>query len=264
MLWTKPEECVLDGHVGILSRRWGSMPTAIDGVSWTSMTEPEIGQKFREFNLVNWCTVGHSPPWKHKGKVLSSPGPCISQLASFLVWPASQRDIVEWQALEAFKKILEVPHAFQQKLSAEKTPTLGNALPAFEAMIKKWEQMQVDYPELADIIQKGLDKLGTYQERVERVPAYVLAMLHIGRTRFNGRNSYSKMRWLREFGGNPPQSPERPAYDSWADELLGLNDVARRAGDSIDTEVDSYFADPRVGLGSVNFWQVSFKLALVV
>ncbi|KAJ6579526.1 hypothetical protein DFH09DRAFT_1077151 [Mycena vulgaris] len=38
----------------------------------------------------------------------------------------------EWEALEAFKKILDVPHAFQQKLSAEKTPTLGHALPAFQ------------------------------------------------------------------------------------------------------------------------------------
>ncbi|KAJ7161812.1 ribonuclease H-like domain-containing protein, partial [Mycena crocata] len=82
----------------------------------------------------------------------------------------------EWEALKAFKKILDVPHAFQQKLSAEKTPTLGLAFPAFESMIAKWEQMQLDHPELADIIQKGLDKLGSYQERVESVPAYVLAM----------------------------------------------------------------------------------------
>ncbi|KAJ7764720.1 hypothetical protein B0H16DRAFT_1883353 [Mycena metata] len=121
---------------------------------------------------------------------------------------------LEWQALEAFKKILEVPHAFQQKLSAEKTPTLGNALPAFEAMIKKWEQMQVDYPELADIIQKGLDKLGTYQERVERVPAYVLAMLINPAIKLRWISTYrsDKIEWakqlfknaLREFGENPP------------------------------------------------------------
>jgi hypothetical protein len=69
-----------------------------------------------------------------------------------------------------------VPHAFQQKLSAEKTPTLCNARPAFEAMINKWQQMQLDNPETADIIQKGLDKLGSYQDRLERVPAYILGM----------------------------------------------------------------------------------------
>lgn len=72
--------------------------------------------------------------------------------------------------------VTQVPHAFQQKLSAEKTPTLCNALPAFEAMINKWQQMQLDNPETADIIQKGLDKLGSYQDRLERVPAYILAM----------------------------------------------------------------------------------------
>ncbi|KAJ7794550.1 hypothetical protein B0H13DRAFT_1675360, partial [Mycena leptocephala] len=82
----------------------------------------------------------------------------------------------EWKALEAFKRILAVPHAFQQKLSAEKTPTLGDALPAFEAMIKAWEIQQVNHPETADIVQKGIDKLGSYQERVENVPAYIFAM----------------------------------------------------------------------------------------
>lgn len=73
----------------------------------------------------------------------------------------------------------QVPHAFQQRLSAEKTPTLGDALPAFEALIHVWEQQQADYPETADIIQQGLDKLGSYEERLEKVPAYALAMSEI-------------------------------------------------------------------------------------
>ncbi|KAG1774935.1 hypothetical protein EV702DRAFT_973833, partial [Suillus placidus] len=41
----------------------------------------------------------------------------------------------EWDALNVFCKVLSVPHAFQQRLSAEKTPTLCNAIPAFEAMV---------------------------------------------------------------------------------------------------------------------------------
>ncbi|KAJ7433152.1 hypothetical protein FB451DRAFT_1064718, partial [Mycena latifolia] len=82
----------------------------------------------------------------------------------------------EWKALEGFKRILSVPHAFQQKLSAEKTPTLGDALPAFEAMIKAWQKQQVKYPETTHIIQKGIDKLGAYRDRVEGVPAYIFAM----------------------------------------------------------------------------------------
>ncbi|KAJ7936280.1 hypothetical protein B0H13DRAFT_1589692, partial [Mycena leptocephala] len=82
----------------------------------------------------------------------------------------------EWEALEAFKRILSVPHAFQQRLSAEKTPTLGDALPAFEAMIKAWEKQQVTHPETADIVQQGIDKLESYRDRVEDVPAYILSM----------------------------------------------------------------------------------------
>ncbi|KAJ7809475.1 hypothetical protein B0H14DRAFT_3759706 [Mycena olivaceomarginata] len=108
----------------------------------------------------------------------------------------------EWAALEVFKKILDVPHAFQQKLSAEKTPTLCNALPAFEAMINKWQQMQLDNPETADIIQKGLDKLGSYQDRLEHVPAYILAMIV---------NPRIKLRWLIQF---------RPEKVEWAKALF--------------------------------------------
>ncbi|KAJ6560605.1 ribonuclease H-like domain-containing protein, partial [Mycena vulgaris] len=82
----------------------------------------------------------------------------------------------EWEALEAFKRILSVPHAFQQRLSAEKTPTLGDALPAFEAMIKAWEKQQVSHPATAHIVQEGIDKLESYRDRVQDVPAYILSM----------------------------------------------------------------------------------------
>ncbi|KAJ7660136.1 ribonuclease H-like domain-containing protein [Mycena polygramma] len=82
----------------------------------------------------------------------------------------------EWEALEAFKRILSVPHAFQQRLSAEKTPTLGDALPAFEAMIKAWKKQQESFPETAHIVQEGIDKLESYRDRVQDVPAYILSM----------------------------------------------------------------------------------------
>ncbi|KAH9950786.1 ribonuclease H-like domain-containing protein [Amylocystis lapponica] len=83
---------------------------------------------------------------------------------------------VEWDALEAFHRILSVPHAFQQKLSAEKTPTLCNVIPSYEAMAKVWEAQQHKYPETSHIIQAGLDKLEGYRDRTDLVPAYVLAM----------------------------------------------------------------------------------------
>ena len=65
----------------------------------------------------------------------------------------------EWDALQVFQKILEVswrlstfsaaywlttlckvPHAFQQQLSYEKTPTLCDTIPSFKAMAATWEE----------------------------------------------------------------------------------------------------------------------------
>jgi len=69
-----------------------------------------------------------------------------------------------------------VPHAFQQRLSSEKTPTLCEALPAFEAMKKVWEKLQDDNPEMDFIVEAGLDKLGDYHNRADLISAYVLAM----------------------------------------------------------------------------------------
>jgi len=55
-------------------------------------------------------------------------------------------------------------------------PTLCNAIPAFEAMTNTWKAHQEMHPETYDIVQEGLDKLEAYHERVDLVPAYILAM----------------------------------------------------------------------------------------
>jgi len=73
-----------------------------------------------------------------------------------------------------------VPEAFQQKLSAEKTPTLCNALPAFDAMVSVWKEMQESMDEpYFDIIQAGIDKLDAYHNRAELVPAYMISMCEL-------------------------------------------------------------------------------------
>ena len=83
----------------------------------------------------------------------------------------------DWQALDAFKRILgvscnfnseytshsgQVPHAFQQCLSSENTPTLCDAIPSFERMIKVWEADKQKHPETSEIVQTGIDKLESY------------------------------------------------------------------------------------------------------
>jgi hypothetical protein len=42
-------------------------------------------------------------------------------------------------------------------------------------MITAWEKQQVIYPETAHIVQQGIDKLESYRERVQDVPAYILS-----------------------------------------------------------------------------------------
>lgn len=100
----------------------------------------------------------------------------------------------EWNALVIAREILlvslslplsnfntnsnfQVPFAFQQKLSAHKTPTLCDAIPSFEAMITIWTEMQENaQPSESLVIQEGLDKLAVYRDRTNLVPAYAIAM----------------------------------------------------------------------------------------
>ncbi|KAF8979823.1 hypothetical protein BDQ17DRAFT_1215276, partial [Cyathus striatus] len=80
----------------------------------------------------------------------------------------------KWKALGIFQDILLVPHAFQQKLSAEKTPTLCNVIPTFKNM--EVTEHAHDGPDTSQIVQAGLDKLSSYFECIELVPAYVLSL----------------------------------------------------------------------------------------
>lgn len=61
-------------------------------------------------------------------------------------------------------------------MSQEKTPTLSHVLPAFEAMIKKWEECSVQHIEAAETIDEGLMKLMSYKNHTDLTPAYCLAM----------------------------------------------------------------------------------------
>ncbi len=49
--------------------------------------------------------------------------------------------------------ITKIPHAFQQRLSAEKTPTLCDALSSFSVLLLQWHLLQNEIPEMKEIIQ---------------------------------------------------------------------------------------------------------------
>ncbi|THU83977.1 hypothetical protein K435DRAFT_688499, partial [Dendrothele bispora CBS 962.96] len=85
-----------------------------------------------------------------------------------------------WGLLHKYSQILQVPHAFQERLSAEKTPTLSYALPTFEAMTSKWRKLQeTSLPEYDNIIRAGIEKLDKYRDRAEQSDAHTLAMRKI-------------------------------------------------------------------------------------
>ena len=70
----------------------------------------------------------------------------------------------------------QIPHAFQDILGAEITPTLCYSIAAFSAFIQCWSDLAKENPDWQPIIQPGLDKLADYQEELPEVPAYVVAM----------------------------------------------------------------------------------------
>jgi hypothetical protein len=69
-----------------------------------------------------------------------------------------------------------VPHAFQDILGGEATPTLYYVIFAFSSFIDKWEELQKSNPNWADVIQPVLDKPEDYVSDLDQVPAYTIAM----------------------------------------------------------------------------------------
>ena len=99
-----------------------------------------------------------------------------------------------WDALQAFYDILsvhfifvipfqslsnltlQIPHAFQQHLSVEKTPTLCKAIRSFSAITEVWKEHQVQYLETSNIVQAGINKMKQCSDQTSLTPAYTVAM----------------------------------------------------------------------------------------
>lgn len=70
----------------------------------------------------------------------------------------------------------QIPHAFQDILGAESTPTLCYTIFAFSSFIQRWTELKEDHVEWERYIQPGLEKLESYSLHVDNVPAYAIAM----------------------------------------------------------------------------------------
>lgn len=76
-------------------------------------------------------------------------------------------------------KCFQIPHAFQEILSGEKTPTLSYTIPSFSSFISSWEVLMEENPEWKAIIQPGLDKLEDYEEKLTEVNLVAMGKLYL-------------------------------------------------------------------------------------
>ncbi|KAG1846477.1 hypothetical protein C8R48DRAFT_616251, partial [Suillus tomentosus] len=85
---------------------------------------------------------------------------------------------MNWQFLQDLEVILEAPHADQQKLSSESTPSLSYAIPVFEEMIKSWESIGLHTPHCKPVIDIGLTWASKYTDQMGATHAYAVATCH--------------------------------------------------------------------------------------
>lgn len=85
-------------------------------------------------------------------------------------------DSKDVDVLRDIHQIIEVPHAAQELLASERTPTLSMALPAYELLQTKWTELKGTIWELAHYIEIGLDKLANYICQGRKTRIYALAM----------------------------------------------------------------------------------------
>ncbi|KAF9523888.1 hypothetical protein CPB83DRAFT_750385, partial [Crepidotus variabilis] len=85
--------------------------------------------------------------------------------------------------------VLEKAHSAQELLSAEKTPTLSAALPAFELLLVAWTNLQKEIPEISHYIVVSVMKIREYVEKSRSSRIYALAIMI---------NPAYKMDWINE------------------------------------------------------------------
>jgi hypothetical protein len=79
-------------------------------------------------------------------------------------------------SFKADKRILQVPHKVQQRMSSESLPRLGSAVPCFELFMSAWEMLGATHPCVKPWTDVGLEWATKYYQRMDNTRAYVIAM----------------------------------------------------------------------------------------
>ncbi|KAG1792587.1 uncharacterized protein HD556DRAFT_1444272 [Suillus plorans] len=103
----------------------------------------------------------------------------------------------EWQVLEDFEKILDVPYRVQQQMSSESMPRLGSAVPCFELFTTAWESLAIRVPRLCPFINVGLEWAKSYYVRMDLTDSYVIAMLTDPSVRLSWIKDYWEDAWIK-------------------------------------------------------------------
>lgn len=109
--------------------------------------------------------------------------------------------------LQDIQQVLEVPHTAQEPSSSEHIPTLLMALPAYEELAAKWQELQGMIWELSHYIGVGLERLEQYHDKGHKTHIYALSMsMWISYFSFYSTNHetqclvinpYSKLEWIK-------------------------------------------------------------------
>lgn len=80
------------------------------------------------------------------------------------------------QVLLDIREFLHAPHSVQELLSAEQTPTISQALPAYERLLTLLELAASSFPKISHAIQASIAALRQYMRYTRQSRVYALAM----------------------------------------------------------------------------------------
>ncbi|THU83591.1 hypothetical protein K435DRAFT_689293, partial [Dendrothele bispora CBS 962.96] len=83
---------------------------------------------------------------------------------------------IQCDVLNDIREFLSYPHAVQEELSGEQTPTLSQVLPLYEQLITNLTHAKEDLPKISHAIDATIEKLKEYVVRSRKNPVYILAM----------------------------------------------------------------------------------------
>ncbi|KAJ2927910.1 hypothetical protein H1R20_g9190, partial [Candolleomyces eurysporus] len=188
----------------------------------------------------------------------------------------------EIKVLTDVHQVLEVAHKAQELLSAEKTPTLSIAFPAYEIVVEKWKALRETIPELSFAIDAGIQKIEEYMGEGRKSRIYAHAMVLNHSIKFSwfkedqhsfGRRGVTEREWIKESNLDTTirRSATQPliptATTSGSRELTEaekMEEAARQTEEDIkivDLELSRWEAAPLVPMADaknlVSFWNLS-------